>query len=490
VSRVTFAALATAFATTLPCTPSFAAGDGAQAAPAAKNAVAVKSVADDLPTRVFDAARNSVLRTLIARQVDGGTGYASGTAFVISKSGYALTCSHVVGDGRGEKTVKLHDRRSYPFEVILAAGNKDVALIKLIGDVPFEPVRLGRSADLRVGDTIVAVGNHGGVGLKAAEGQVMELNASSTYHWWPDGATYRTDLLRVNADITGGDSGGAVMNEHGEVVGLIGNTRTIGDRSGFAMPMDHVLDEIPGMFAAKRKHDFVLGMTVDLRGPARVTEVTPGTCAATAGITAGDIVTAVEKTPVDIGLEVHAALAGRQAGDVVHLQLDRGGEATGVDVTLDGIEPRPADTVEGLVPGLVEESYGGSWPGIPDFPSLQPASTRAVNDISVQSFADQDDFALRFTGYLHVPSDGVYSFFTTSDDGSQLRIGDRLVVDNDGLHASLTEQGFMPLKAGFHSISVAFLEFSGGEQLAVEYEGPGIERQAIPGSALFRPEGK
>jgi hypothetical protein len=80
-----------------------------------------------------------------------------------------------------------------------------------------------------------------------------------------------------------------------------------------------------------------------------------------------------------------------------------------------------------------------------------------------------------------VPTDGTYTFYTRSDDGSQLLIGNTLVVNNDGLHGPEERSGSIGLKAGKHAITVTYFDHAGeGDLLSVSYAGPGISKRAIP----------
>jgi len=90
-----------------------------------------------------------------------------------------------------------------------------------------------------------------------------------------------------------------------------------------------------------------------------------------------------------------------------------------------------------------------------------------------------------YTGFVKIPKDGVYEFFTDSDDGSQLVIDDSLVVNNDYLHPMDERSGVTALAAGFHSLRVTFFQKTGGIGLNVSFKGPGIEKQNIPPDALF-----
>lgn len=128
----------------------------------------------------------------------------------------------------------------------------------------------------------------------------------------------------------------------------------------------------------------------------------------------------------------------------------------------------------------------GDPPGwMPPYDTWSVKTTGAVDgfDISVR---DRDDhFAFRFTAYLAIQTGGDYTFWSASDDGSQIVIDGSLVVDNSGWHAmSTVGTGAMYLNAGFHSIVVTQFEDDGQEGLLVNYQGPGIGRGEIPPAAL------
>ena len=90
-----------------------------------------------------------------------------------------------------------------------------------------------------------------------------------------------------------------------------------------------------------------------------------------------------------------------------------------------------------------------------------------------------------FEGLIYIDEEGIYSFYTDSDDGSCLYIGDQLVVENDGLHSMSEESGIIALSMGYHPIRVTYFEKSGGNKLVVSYDGPKIEKQIIPYQILF-----
>ncbi|UOG76652.1 PA14 domain-containing protein [Hymenobacter tibetensis] len=147
---------------------------------------------------------------------------------------------------------------------------------------------------------------------------------------------------------------------------------------------------------------------------------------------------------------------------------------------------RDADNPTNVVSGLDYAYYEGAWSNVPDFNSLSAVKTGTISAFAVTPRNRNDDFAFKYTGYIDVPADGTYTFYTTSDDGSVLIIGDRVVVNNDGLHSEAEQSGSIGLKAGKHAISVGFFERTGQQVLNVSYTGPGLGKQVVPASALYR----
>jgi len=143
----------------------------------------------------------------------------------------------------------------------------------------------------------------------------------------------------------------------------------------------------------------------------------------------------------------------------------------------------PSNTTNGIDYKYFEAS---NYSSVPDFSNASPVKTGNLDnfDISVANRAEQ--FAINYTGYINVPSDGQYTFYTSSDDGSNLYIDGVKVVDNDGLHGQVEASGVIGLKAGKHAISVGFFNQTGGKILQVSYAGPGVSKQSIPSSALYR----
>ena len=138
----------------------------------------------------------------------------------------------------------------------------------------------------------------------------------------------------------------------------------------------------------------------------------------------------------------------------------------------------------GSAPGVSYEYYEGDWNLLPDFSMLTPVGTGTVDRISTEPRSRDDYYGLRFSARLDIETAGRYTFFTTSDDGSQLFIDGNLVVDNDGLHGAQERSGNIELSAGEHTLVVTFFEKAGGDSLTVQYSANGISKQLLPQSLL------
>jgi hypothetical protein len=139
--------------------------------------------------------------------------------------------------------------------------------------------------------------------------------------------------------------------------------------------------------------------------------------------------------------------------------------------------------------GVSYAVYEGQFSLVPDFDTLEPIEVGALPNFDITPRAPTpdsgDNFAFRFNAELQVPTDGSYTFYLTSDDGSLLSIDGAVVVDNNGLHAETTLPGTVELTAGRHAIVVGYFEATNLATLRVEWEGPNVARAPIPTEALF-----
>ena len=139
----------------------------------------------------------------------------------------------------------------------------------------------------------------------------------------------------------------------------------------------------------------------------------------------------------------------------------------------------------GKANGITCEYYEGSYRFVKDITKSKLVKTVKLDQIYFPEGHIADGFASIYTGLIAVETTGIYTFYTNSDDGSTLNIGDKTVVDNDGPHGSREKSGQVALEKGLHPIEVKYFESGGGERLDVFVEGPGIEKTKIPASMLF-----
>ncbi len=156
-----------------------------------------------------------------------------------------------------------------------------------------------------------------------------------------------------------------------------------------------------------------------------------------------------------------------------------------VQATFTKVAPLPAAAVTNPDAGIQYAYFEGDWDQLPDFSQLQPLKTGTLRNFDFSPRQNEEHFGFEYKGFIQIPDDGVYGFSTDSDDGSQLFIGDQLIVDNDGLHGMQEKKGVIALAAGFHPIRVTFFEKTGGDGLKVNWWGKKIQKQMVPDEVLF-----
>ncbi len=142
-----------------------------------------------------------------------------------------------------------------------------------------------------------------------------------------------------------------------------------------------------------------------------------------------------------------------------------------------------------LKPGMSFAYYEGAWNRVPDVDGIPPVLTGTAATISLEGTAQREEnYALFFDGYISIPEDDVYTFYTDSDDGSKLFINNNLVVDNDGLHGSQVRSGQIALKAGYHHLRLSFMQRGGGYKLEAGGLGKKTQKNVLTPDNLFHKE--
>ena len=164
---------------------------------------------------------------------------------------------------------------------------------------------------------------------------------------------------------------------------------------------------------------------------------------------------------------------------IVRLRLDKRLE----DMEAAASAPR---TGGAMVKGIEYAYYEGFWTRVPDFDALKPVKTGTVAIFDIGGRLRREGIGFKFTGFIKISKPGIYTFYTTTDDGSKLHIGKTEVVNNDGPHPAREMSGKITLKAGYHPITVTFFQGAQGMFFAVAWEGPGFSKQSIRSSVLYR----
>ena len=269
-------------------------------------------------------------------------GLGSGV-IIDAKKGYVVTNAHVVANA-DEITVKLTDGREFIAKKLGADEQSDIAILQIESD-DLTALPLADSDEVRVGDFVVAIGNPFGLSQTVTSGIVSALGRSGL-----NIGGYE-DFIQTDAAINRGNSGGALVNLHGELVGI--NTAIFGPNGGnvgigFAIPanmMKSLVDQIVEYGEVRRGQLGIIGSNVDqglaeamnseFNKGAFVSEVQPDSAAEKGGIQAGDIIIAVNGKDLTSFAELRAKIASMGAGAEVELTVIRKGERLKLDVVLD-----------------------------------------------------------------------------------------------------------------------------------------------------------
>jgi len=315
---------------------------------------------------IFEKSEPGVVRVNVQRtdQTNGTSGVGSG--FVFDKKGHIITNSHVVKDVK-KVVVTFLDGRSYNAEIIGFDEFTDIGVVKVNADLSLlQPLALGDSSNLKVGEPIAAIGNPFGLSGSMTSGIVSQLG-----RLLPSGAGYSIpDVIQTDAAINPGNSGGPLLNMRGEIVGI--NTAiqsTTGEFTGvgFAVPSQTIAKIVPSLIENGEYHHPWIGISgrdidPDLAKVLNLNDavgflvitVVENSPAAKAGIHGSDKTVQVEGVNYPIGGDIILSVDGKQVrkiddilihlqraksvGDEMNLEILRDGRTTNITITL---EERP-----------------------------------------------------------------------------------------------------------------------------------------------------
>ncbi len=287
-------------------------------------------------------------------------GTAAGTGIVLTSSGEVLTNNHVIHGATSIKVRDVGNGQVYTASVVGYDVTKDVAVIQLRGASGLQTADLGNSSSVTVGEKVVAIGNAGGQNgtPSVATGQVTGLDQSITASDASAGtAEQLTGLIRTNAGIQAGDSGGPLLNSSGQVIGIdtAASSGTFQLNSStatqaFTIPINEALSIARQIEAGTSSATVHIGSTAFLgveivsasqqlgnsaRSGAEVAGVQPGSAAAGTRLTAGDVITAVGGHSISTASDVRSALNGYHPGDRISITwTDQAGQSQSATVVL------------------------------------------------------------------------------------------------------------------------------------------------------------
>jgi len=298
---------------------------------------------------------NVTTRSPFGLGAQSGTEEAKGSGIIMSSDGYILTNNHVVNDsstdssnssytisGAASITVSLYnDSNSYPATVVGLDPTTDLAVIK-IDKTGLTAADIGDSSSVKIGEFVLAIGNPLGLDSTVTSGIVSAVNRSVPMD---DGTNY--NLIQTDAAINAGNSGGALINSEGKVIGI--NTLKMSgtgiEGMGFSIPINDTIDiynQLKQNGKVSRPYVGISGVSVtadlakqyNLPVGIYVQSVDTGSGAADAKIQVGDVITTVDGTSVQSINDLNNIKNNKKIGDTIKITLTRDGKSMDVTVTL------------------------------------------------------------------------------------------------------------------------------------------------------------
>ena len=405
-----------------------------------------------------------------------------GSGSVVHKDGYVLTNDHVVAGMGGVVLLRDH-RLPLEYKIIGRMPEKDLCLLKIQVPQPLAAIRLGRSNDLMTGEPILCGGNPGGRGIVYSSGIVSSpnfiLTAPNALVMRYFSGDVRDRFIQFDAASNLGNSGGPLINALGEQVGVVSNKNPDEENINFAIPIDRVRENLNELFAPEVRRGIFTGITLDpLSRNAEIVAVANKSPAAKLGLRSGDVLKSVNEKPLGSCLDWFAHLLGQKVGNELKLSVSQGKKTKEVTLRLSEYPTPPTLKMVNPKPGLLFEVCHGTFEKAPAMEKQKVVKTGVARalDVLAMGAPKTDGFAIKLEGALKIPDDGVYRIILNSDDGSILRTGKDVIVDNDGPHPAQDVGSLLRLKKGFLPIRIDYFEATGDAELNLFIENSSGQR--------------
>ena len=287
-----------------------------------------------------------------------------GSGVIIANDGgtcYIVTNSHVV-NGASRATVTIGDE-SYEAQIVGQDAKTDLAVVSIKAS-GYTPMEWGDSADLTVGEWVMAIGSPYGYEQTVTTGIVSAMYRSDVVQDATGSSSVYTDMIQTDAAINPGNSGGALVNDKGQLIGIntyISSTSQSSAGLGFAIPSSTVQRVAEQLIAGKTVTHAFLGITMttstDPSGVA-ITSVYKDTGAAKAGLQTGDVITKIDGKAMNSPSDVSIAVSSKNAGDTIEITYVRGGSEHTAMVTLGSDDENPQEYAENGAPA--QQNNGGN----------------------------------------------------------------------------------------------------------------------------------
>ncbi|MFD3702740.1 trypsin-like peptidase domain-containing protein [Nocardia sp. NPDC058658] len=309
-----------------------------------------QSAGTETPHSQIAAVANAVLPSVVSIRVTVGDNGATGSGVVIDGGGYVVTNNHVISMAATDKSdraaiqVQFSDGNRVPAQIVGRDPKTDLAVLKVEAK-NLTVADLGKSADVQVGDDVLAVGSPLGLSKTVTSGIVSALHRPVKLAGEGSDTNAVIDAVQTDAAINPGNSGGALVDMQGRVVGINTAIRSETGGSvglGFAIPVDVMTTVTQTLIRDGQMHHPVIGLSArtktvanEVMSGAAVADVVPGSPADKAGIVEGDVVVKIGDREVTGPDELVVAVQQHKIGDRVNVQLIRDGRQVDVPVTLE-----------------------------------------------------------------------------------------------------------------------------------------------------------